>query len=147
MSRRSRRGSRAGGPRAQISMDSLIDLTFLLLVTFMVTMPALEQGVAIQLPRAEAKPLPHKDNKVNTISLNEKKEIYLNEDRLGVLGDGRGDGLRLLEDRLLVMVAADPDVPVLVRGDKELRYREVMKVVETVYKCQVHKMALVTQGD
>ena len=41
MSRRSRRG-RVGGARASIDMNSLIDLTFLLLVTFMLTIPALE---------------------------------------------------------------------------------------------------------
>jgi biopolymer transport protein ExbD len=31
-----------------------------------------------------------------------------------------------------------------VRGDERLEYGEVMDVVKVVYKCQVHKMALVT---
>lgn len=52
MARRSRRG-RVGGARASIDMNSLIDLTFLLLVTFMLTIPALEQGITVLLPRAK----------------------------------------------------------------------------------------------
>ena len=45
MSRRGRHAGRIGGPKASIDMNSLIDLTFLLLVTFMLTIPALEQGI------------------------------------------------------------------------------------------------------
>ena len=37
---------------AKVDMTSLMDLTFLLLVTFIVTMPALEQGISIMLPQA-----------------------------------------------------------------------------------------------
>ena len=40
MSRRSRRGARTGVGKASIDMNSLIDLTFLLLVTFILTIPA-----------------------------------------------------------------------------------------------------------
>ena len=46
MSRRSRRGARMGVGKASIDMNSLIDLTFLLLVTFILTIPALEQGMS-----------------------------------------------------------------------------------------------------
>ena len=45
MSRRGRHRRAVGGSKASIDMNSLIDLTFLLLVTFMLTIPALEQGI------------------------------------------------------------------------------------------------------
>ena len=48
-----RRRHRGDKPKAQVDMTSLIDLTFLLLVTFIVTLPALEQGVSIMLPQAK----------------------------------------------------------------------------------------------
>ena len=44
-----RRRRRVERPKAQIDMNSLIDLTFLLLVTFIVTLPALEQGVNLEI--------------------------------------------------------------------------------------------------
>ena len=57
MSRRRRHG-RGDRPKAAIDMNSLIDLTFLLLVTFIVTLPALEQGISIMLPQAKTEQLP-----------------------------------------------------------------------------------------
>ena len=71
MSRRGRHRGRIGGLKASIDMNSLIDLTFLLLVTFMLTIPALEQGISIMLPRAKTDVLPSKNAKANTITVDE----------------------------------------------------------------------------
>ncbi len=135
MSRRGRHGRRVGAPRASIDMNSLIDLTFLLLVTFMLTIPALEQGISIMLPRAKTDVLPSKNAKANTITVDVNNKIYLND---------VPTSLDQLEADLKSMVDRDPDVPVLVRGDERLEYGAVMDVVKVVYKCQVRKMALVT---
>ncbi len=134
--RRNRR--RAEKAKAQIDMSSLIDLTFLLLVTFIITMPALEQGITIALPRGKTDTLPTKDNKATTISINALGQIFLNNDRID---------LENLEADLKARVAADPDVPVLIRGDENLTYGVVMDVVKLVYKCKIKRMALVTVED
>lgn len=136
MSRRSRRGNRIGGPKASITMDSLIDLTFLLLVTFILTLPALEQGITIQLPQAKTDTLPQKDKKANTITVDVNNRVYFNNVPIS---------LEDLEADLKAKVAEDPDVPVLVRGDERLEYGAVMDVVKIVYKCKVRKMAIVTK--
>ena len=135
MSRRGRHGRRIGAPRASIDMNSLIDLTFLLLVTFMLPIPALEQGISIMLPRAKPDILPNKNAKANTITVDVENKIYLND---------VPTTLDQLEVDLRAMVERDADVPVLVRGDERLEYGAVMDVVKVVYKCQVRKMALVT---
>ena len=135
MSRRGRHGRRIGAPRASIDMNSLIDLTFLLLVTFMLTIPALEQGISIMLPRAKTDVLPSKNAKANTITVNVDHQIFLNDVPVSI---------DQLESELKAMVERDADVPVLVRGDERLEYGAVMDVVKVVYKCHVHKMALVT---
>ena len=124
MSRRGRRRGNFVESKASIDMNSLIDLTFLLLVTFMLTIPALEQGISIMLPRAKTDVLPSKNAKANTITVDVNNKIYLNDAPITL-------------DR-------DADVPVLVRGDERLEYGAVMDVVKVVYKCQVKKMALVT---
>ena len=51
----------------EINMMPLIDLTFLLLITFIITMPAMEQGISVRLPQGKADVLPRK--KANTVSL------------------------------------------------------------------------------
>ncbi len=134
MALRNRR-SRAEKPKAQVDMTSLIDLTFLLLVTFIVTLPALEQGVSIMLPQAKTDQLPTKDGKANVVTIDASNRIYLNN-KMMPIGD--------LERNLLQMVEENPDVPVLVRGDERLDYGSVMNVVKVIYKCKVRKMALVT---
>jgi len=132
-SRRKHRG-RAAGAKANIDMNSLIDLTFLLLVTFILTIPALEQGISIMLPRAKTDILPNKNNKANTITVSQTGTFFNNAPVT----------LEALEQDLLAKVKEDPDVPVLVRGDERLTYGAVMDVVKLVYKCKVRKMALVT---
>ncbi len=138
MSMTGRRRRRRGGDglgKAEVSMNSLIDLTFLLLVTFIVTLPALEQGISVMLPQAKADVLPTKDKKANVVTLDAMNRIFLNDKPLGI---------DELEARLREMAAEDPDVPVLVRGDERLDYGSVMSVVKLLYKCKIHKMALVT---
>jgi len=132
---RRRRRARDGKPKASIDMNSLIDLTFLLLVTFIVTLPALEQGISIVLPQAKTDELPTKNKKANTVTVDKDNVIYLNDRPLT---------LEELERDLMAMAAADPEVPVLVRGDERNSYGDVMKVVKVVYKCKIHRMALVT---
>ena len=130
-----RRRMRGEKPKAAVDMTSLIDLTFLLLVTFIVTLPALEQGVSIMLPQAKTDTLPSKNNKANTITVDSMNRLFLN---------GKPTTLADLESTLKAMVAEDPEVPVLVRGDERLDYGSVMNVVKVVYKCKVNRMALVT---
>jgi biopolymer transport protein ExbD len=130
--RRRHRGER---PKASVDMTSLIDLTFLLLVTFIVTLPALEQGVSIMLPQAKTDQLPTKNNKANTVTIDALNRVFFNN---------KPTTLEELETTLAAMSAEDPDVPVLVRGDERLEYGQVMNVVKILHKCKIRKMALVT---
>ena len=130
-----RRRTRGEKPKATVDMTSLIDLTFLLLVTFIVTLPALEQGISIKLPQAKTDQLPTKDRKANTVTIDAANRIFLNNREM------TGEDL---ERELKSMAAEDPEVPVLVRGDERLNYGDVMDVVKIVYKCNIRRMALVT---
>lgn len=135
MRRRHGHSSGFGGAKASIDMNSLIDLTFLLLVTFMLTIPSLEQGISIKLPRAQTDTLPKKNAKANTITINVDNHVFFNDQQMS---------FEQLEATLKAKVAEDPDVPVLVRGDERLNYGAVMDVVKIVYASKVHRMALVT---
>jgi len=116
-------------------MNSLIDLTFLLLVVFIVTLPALEQGISIMLPQAKTDQLPTKDKKANTITVDAEDRIFLND---------KPTTLEELEATLKQMAAEDPEVPVLLRGDERLTYGSVMDVLKVIYNCKIHRMALGT---
>ncbi|MBP5228464.1 MAG: biopolymer transporter ExbD [Kiritimatiellae bacterium] len=119
-----------------INMTPLIDLTFLLLITFIITMPAIEQGIAIRLPQGRADNLPNK--KSNTVSLDAEGRIFLNNKQF-LLDE--------LEQTLGEMAADDPNVAVLIRADERLDYGKVMQVVRILYKVKITRMALVTVSD
>lgn len=119
-----------------IDMTSLIDLTFLLLITFIITMPALEQGISVRLPQGKADELPTK--KANVVTLDAAGKAYLNN---------REISLDDLERTLGNMAAEDPDVTVLVRGDERLEYGKVVQVMKILYKVRITRMALVTLAE
>ena len=79
MSRRHRRGGMVDRPKASIDMNSLIDLTFLLLVTFILTIPALEQGISIILPRGKTDTLQVKEHKPATITIDAENRYFLDK--------------------------------------------------------------------
>ena len=91
---------------------------------------------AVLLPRAKTDTLPSKDAKANVITVDVNNQVYLNNTPIT---------LDALKADLDAKVAADPDVPVFVRGDERLEYGAVMDVVKVVYGCHVRKMALVTK--
>jgi biopolymer transport protein ExbD len=119
-----------------IDMTSLIDLTFLLLITFIITMPALEQGISIRLPQGKTDELPTK--KTNVVTLDAESKVYLNN---------RAITLEDLERTLGNLAADDPETAVLVRGDERIEYGKVIDVMKILYKVKITRMALVTLSD
>ncbi len=119
-----------------IDMTSLIDLTFLLLITFIITMPALEQGISIRLPQGNADTVPNK--KSNVVTLDAEGKAYLNN-RVITLDD--------LDKTLGNMAAEDSEVAVLVRADERLEYGKVIQVMKILYKVKITRMALMTLAD
>ena len=164
MSRRSRHGRRQGSPRALIDMNSLIDLTFLLLVTFMVTLPAIQHGVEIMLPRAKAEEVKQNDEEdkpfvidIQKVQREDKKNgyaVYLGNEKLvtvfeDVPEEEERKALeeelgRRLEKEVAEANANGREVGVHVRGDKNLDYETIMKIVALVHQCKVHKMGLLS---
>lgn len=121
---------------SEINMTSLMDLTFLLLITFMISMPAIEQGISVRLPQGKTDALPVK--KSNVVSMDIEGKTYLNN---------REMPLDELERTLGNMAAEDPEIAVLVRGDERLEYGKVMQVMKILYKVRITRTALVTLSE
>ena len=67
-----------------INMTPLIDLTFLLLITFMITVPLMEYGVNVTPPEMNAEKLPDENFKVINLDKNgiiqfDKKKCIISE--------------------------------------------------------------------
>ena len=118
---------------SDINMTPLIDLTFLLLITFIIIMPAVEQGVPVNLPKGQAREL--EQAKMRSVTVDLKGQIYF--DSLPVT-------LEQLKAALTALGAGDPAPTVLVRGDLALAYGKIVDVMRIAQEAQITKLALVT---
>ena len=136
MSMRSRSRARREKAKASIDMNSLIDLTFLLLVVFIVTLPTLEQSVHIVLPTA----------KTDKAQADEKHPLSVTFDKFGklFLGD-KPTTHDELKTSLAQAVAADPEVNVLIRGDVGASYGDVYDLVKIARDADVRHLGLVSK--
>lgn len=121
---------------SEINMTPLMDLTFILLITFIITFPLIEQGIPMNLPSAEAESLD--EDQARSISLDREGILYLDD-----IPISREDLIRDME----ILAAADPNAVVLVRADEEIPYREVVQVLKILTDARIARMALVTSPE
>ena len=105
---------------ASISLTSLIDVIFLLLIFFMVTTTIIDPSkrLDLQLPEAKAASDDAKSIPV-TIEMGENKEIFLN---------GKKVDVDLLESRLLTL-SREGKKTAIIRADRRLDYGYVVAVL------------------
>jgi biopolymer transport protein TolR len=127
--------TRTLGQLSEINMTPLMDLTFLLLITFIITFPLVEQGIPVNLPRGTAQALPEKQTAM--LSLNNKGEVYLDKK---IVPKGN------LAAQLSALKGKNADLTVMVRADEKLDYGKVIEVLKVLHDCKITKMALVTKG-
>ena len=120
----------------EINMTPLIDLTFLLLITFIITMPMLEQGIPVNLPKGKARDIDQTDSR--TITLDGTGGLFL--DSVSITLDQLGVEMK-------AVAASDPDTTVMVRADDKLAYGQVVEVMRILNEAEITRMALVTTPD
>lgn len=118
---------------SEINMTPLLDLTFLLLITFIITVPLIEQGIQIRLPKGKASAM----EQPNTCSITF-------DDQGGLFLDNVPVAEEVLSAELQAKVAADPDVTILVRADERLAYGKVVALLRILHDARISRMALVT---
>lgn len=121
---------------SEVNLTPLIDLTFLLLITFIITFPLIEQGIPVNLPKGKAQEL--KPDAARTVTVDKTGDIFLDEVKVSI------------DEFATEMQAAgkvDSSVMVMVRGDKDLRYGRIVEVLKVLNDANITKMALVTEAD
>ncbi|MGD9872873.1 MAG: ExbD/TolR family protein [Kiritimatiellia bacterium] len=121
---------------SEINLTPLIDLTFLLLITFIITFPLMEQGISVNLPRGKADPLDPDESR--SISLNLEGQLYLDDVMISK---------EELASEMTTLGQAAPDTTVLVRADEGIRYGQVVEIMKILHDAKIARMALVTQEE
>jgi len=126
---------------AEINVVPYIDVMLVLLIIFMITAPLLQQGVEIELPQANANPLPPDQGEPVVLTVSKTGEYYLN---VGEHIDKPVDE-EVLVHRVAAVVKYKPDTPVLVRGDQNVDYGRVTNAMVLLQSAGVEKVGLMTE--
>jgi biopolymer transport protein TolR len=121
---------------SEINMTPLMDLTFILLITFIITFPLIEQGIPVNLPKGKAADLDNPDTR--NITIDAAGTLFLDEVIVRKV-DLAGEMQRLGE--------LMPDTTVYVRADQAVPYGRVAEVVKILYDAKITRMALVTEAE
>lgn len=120
----------------EINVTSMLDLAYVLLIVFIIMTTAAVQGIQVNLPKASDTPSLAKP-KTKAISVTADGTIFL--DTFPVT-------MEQLESTLMQYKAADPQMPVVVKGDAAVQYQSVVDVLALLGKLEITQVGLVTQN-
>ncbi|MEM6546003.1 MAG: protein TolR [Pseudomonadota bacterium] len=128
-------------PMAEINVVPYIDVMLVLLIIFMVTAPMLMQGVEVELPQAQTEPVDNQDSEPLIVSMNAQSQLFLN------LGESDDQVLSLatVKQRVGSVMRNSPEKPVLVWGDKNVAYGEVVTLMAALHEAGAKSVGLVTE--
>ena len=138
----SMRGGRPRKFKSEINVVPYIDVMLVLLIIFMVTAPMMNSNVDVNLPQANAKSLQDKKEPV-IVSVDQNGQLYLT---LGTEKKQPVDA-QTMQAKVGAFVKANPEVSVLVAGDRDGKYDGVYQVLAQLQQAGVAKVGLMSQPE
>ncbi|MFK7956421.1 MAG: protein TolR [Lysobacterales bacterium] len=124
---------------AEINVVPYIDVMLVLLIIFMITAPLLQLGVEIELPEADAAPMDQQSDEPVVVNVMANGDFYLSLDGAVELID-----LETLVTKVSAFVRNNPDLSVLIGGDKSVPYGRVYEAMVALQKAGVPKVGLMS---
>jgi biopolymer transport protein TolR len=123
---------------AEINVTPMVDVMLVLLIIFMVSAPLLTVGVPIDLPQTQASSLDQADKEPLAVSVNTKGQVFLQDSEVTI---------EELVSKLQAITAArgGADERIYVRGDKNVDYGTMMKIMGRLSGAGFKRVALVTE--
>ena len=120
---------------SDINVTPMVDVMLVLLIIFMVSAPLLTVGVPIDLPQTSANPL-NEEKEPLTITVKNDGAVFLQETPIEV---------EELAPCLIAITNSGYEERIYVRGDRNVNYGQVMKVMGTLSSAGFRRVALVTE--
>ena len=132
-------GSDSGGEDEVISTINttpLVDVMLVLLIIFLITIPAIVQNVPVLLP-AERNIVTQTKPENIVVSVNKDGDIFWNQQLMA--------DTDALFEKLKVEAVKIPQPEVHIRGDQNARYESVGRVVYTMQRASILKIGFITE--
>jgi len=123
----------------EINVVPYIDVMLVLLVIFMITSSVMNLGVVVHLPQSNVRPVEPAQDPV-VVSIDGSGQYFLR------LGEGANQPVTAdeLTVKIRALMAENPQAPVFVAADRDLRYQAVMDVMERLQGAGVARAALLS---
>jgi biopolymer transport protein TolR len=121
---------------SEINVVPYIDVMLVLLVIFMITAPLLSQGVKVELPRAAAQPVESQDQETLVVTVDRQGNYFLDDRRISS---------EELRRKVAAILRVRPKTPVLIRGDRQANYGEVVKAMTLLQSAGAPSVGLLTE--
>ena len=119
---------------AELNLTNLVDVTFALLIIFMITAPMMTQGVQVDLPETQSENVEVVES--IQVSINKRNEIFIDYERVPLLE---------FKGRFRQVFAGRTDVPVFVNADKKVPYGLVIRIISDIQNAGVVKLGFLTE--
>ena len=120
----------------EINVVPMLDLSYVLLVIFIIMTTASVQGIKVNLPKASNTPSLAKPT-TKAITITGDGTLYLDAYPVASLQE--------LESRLATIKAGTPEFPIVVKGDSAVQYEKVIEVLDLLGRMELTQIGLVTQ--
>ncbi len=133
-------GGSRGAPTtlAEINVTPLVDVMLVLLIVFMISAPLMQQGVQVDLPKANAGSLSEVPDQL-VLVVNKQRKMLINNNAIP-----QGSLLQ----RLQAIHDVKPDVQVFIQADRDVPYGYIAQVMAEVKRAKINHVGLVTEpGD
>ncbi|MFN4264530.1 MAG: ExbD/TolR family protein [Aquabacterium sp.] len=122
-------------PYDDINITPMLDLAYVLLVTFIIMTTASVQGVKVQPPLTSA---------ANNLAKPQTRGITITADGQVYL-DAYPVSMDQLQSNLAQYKAANPNLPVVLKADAAAQYDKVMEVLEVAKRLDITEIGLATK--
>ncbi len=122
-------------PYDDINITPMLDLAYVLVVIFIIMTTASVQGVKVDLPHGSS-----------TVSLAVPKTKVVSVNGAGqVFIDAIPVSLAELEAKLRDAKAITPDLPIVLKGDRQSQYEKIMNVLDVLGRVGINNVGLAAQ--
>jgi biopolymer transport protein ExbD len=119
-----------------INTTPLVDVMLVLLIIFLITIPVVTETIKLELPKERNLPTQTKPENI-VIAVNRDGEVYWGKQRM--------PDMEALVARLKVESVKEPQPEVHIRGDTEVRYESVGRVVVACQRAGIFKVGFITE--
>ena len=124
---------------AEINVIPYVDVTFVLLVVFMVTAPLLMQGVQVNLPAVDSAPIKSDDNDPFIVSIKNDGSYWIDQ-----RGENQNKNLNEIKQIIEKILSQSPEKQILIWGDEKVDYGSVVLLMSELQKVGAMSVGLIT---